>query len=495
MLAPTIARLVVELGQSPPPVASATFLRGLCGDPELVLAYPLADSGRVVDAQGHTTQLPREHEHTSLMQDGRPVAVIAHRRGVLDNEQLVEEVTAAARLALENERLQAEVRARLEDLRASRARIVCGRRPRASAPRARPARRSPATPRRPLPVTPSRPHAEHPGADQLARAEQELQLGDRGASGARARDLSDGARGRRIERRGVHALAEEARVPLRVHRPPPTCRFDEALEVAAFTVVAETVAGRDPGASPCAGRGGPWGAWSFELEAAGSERPRRRRARGSPGRPRRPIAGRAGGGGRRRGSGGAAVRVVIADDETLLGEGLERLLVEAGLEVAARRVPRTSCSAAWSSRPRRRDRRHQDAADPDGRGPCRRAGDPPPTRDRCPRSVALRRIALRDAPARGAHQRSGYLLKERISDVAILDDVAAVATRRAPRRSTRRSSAPARPAWRAETLDELPEHESRGARPHGGGPLERGHLTAASISARRPSRRTSGISS
>src|SRR5262249_8362903 len=44
--------------------------------------------------------------------------------GFLDDPALVEEVAAAARLALENERLQAETRAQLEDLRASRSRIV-----------------------------------------------------------------------------------------------------------------------------------------------------------------------------------------------------------------------------------------------------------------------------------------------------------------------------------------------------------------------------------
>ena len=49
--------------------------------------------------------------------------MLAHRPGLLD-DQLVEEVAAAARLALVNERLHAEVRARLEQLRSSRARIV-----------------------------------------------------------------------------------------------------------------------------------------------------------------------------------------------------------------------------------------------------------------------------------------------------------------------------------------------------------------------------------
>jgi signal transduction histidine kinase len=43
---------------------------------------------------------------------------------LLDNPELVQELVAAGRIALENERLQAVVRAQLEDLRASRARVV-----------------------------------------------------------------------------------------------------------------------------------------------------------------------------------------------------------------------------------------------------------------------------------------------------------------------------------------------------------------------------------
>ena len=50
--------------------------------------------------------------------------MILHRSDLLDNPELIEEVASAARLALENERLQAEARAQLEDLRSSRARII-----------------------------------------------------------------------------------------------------------------------------------------------------------------------------------------------------------------------------------------------------------------------------------------------------------------------------------------------------------------------------------
>ena len=56
--------------------------------------------------------------------EGRRIAALVHDPALNEESELVESVCAAAALALENERLQAELRARLEELRASRARIV-----------------------------------------------------------------------------------------------------------------------------------------------------------------------------------------------------------------------------------------------------------------------------------------------------------------------------------------------------------------------------------
>jgi signal transduction histidine kinase len=47
-----------------------------------------------------------------------------HDARLLDQPGLLQEATAAARLAIENERLQAELRAQLEELKASRTRII-----------------------------------------------------------------------------------------------------------------------------------------------------------------------------------------------------------------------------------------------------------------------------------------------------------------------------------------------------------------------------------
>jgi signal transduction histidine kinase len=116
-----VARLVVELAESPAPGGLRGLLAETLGDPSLELAYPLAD-GRLVDAGGR--QLTLEGAVTPLVRGREEIALLSHRRGLLDDPGLVEEVAAAARLALENERLQAEARAQLEDLRASRARVI-----------------------------------------------------------------------------------------------------------------------------------------------------------------------------------------------------------------------------------------------------------------------------------------------------------------------------------------------------------------------------------
>jgi signal transduction histidine kinase len=119
-----MASLVVELGESPPLGALGEVLARSLGDPDLKVAYPLPE--RLVDATG-TPVDPTEHEGrtvTPLARRGQTVAMLFHRPGLLDDPAVVDEVVAATRLALENERLQAEVLAQLEDLRASRARIV-----------------------------------------------------------------------------------------------------------------------------------------------------------------------------------------------------------------------------------------------------------------------------------------------------------------------------------------------------------------------------------
>ena len=74
---------------------------------------------------GEPLQLPTDGRVATLVERrGTPVAAIIHDATLQDEPELVGAVASAAGIALENERLQADLRARLSDLRASRARIV-----------------------------------------------------------------------------------------------------------------------------------------------------------------------------------------------------------------------------------------------------------------------------------------------------------------------------------------------------------------------------------
>jgi signal transduction histidine kinase len=121
----SLARLVVELGESAPAGGLRDGLAQELADPDLEIAYPVGE-GRYADVRGRPVELDQldGRAATPLVREGRPVALVLHRADLLDNPELIEEVAAAARLALENERLQAEARAQLEDLRSSRARII-----------------------------------------------------------------------------------------------------------------------------------------------------------------------------------------------------------------------------------------------------------------------------------------------------------------------------------------------------------------------------------
>jgi signal transduction histidine kinase len=96
-------------------------------DPDLQVAYPLSGSGRTVDAAGEPLVLPAPGSGrtlTRISRGGECVALVAHDETLLDGGGLEREIGAAARLAVDNERLQAAVLAQLGDLRASRVRIV-----------------------------------------------------------------------------------------------------------------------------------------------------------------------------------------------------------------------------------------------------------------------------------------------------------------------------------------------------------------------------------
>ena len=122
-----VAGLVVELRADPGPAALRDALARALRDESLTLLYwlPEFESWAGVDGEAvalskleagrSTTLIDRKTEH---------VAALIHDPALDDERELLDAVAAAAALALENSRLQVELRARLEDLKGSRARLV-----------------------------------------------------------------------------------------------------------------------------------------------------------------------------------------------------------------------------------------------------------------------------------------------------------------------------------------------------------------------------------
>jgi signal transduction histidine kinase len=122
-----VAGLVVELGEAASPVDLREALGRTLGDPSLELAYWLPSQGRYVDSEGLPVELPDGEAGrvaTVVEHGGEPVAALVHDVALRENVELVESVCAAAALTLENERLRAELLAKLAELQASRARLV-----------------------------------------------------------------------------------------------------------------------------------------------------------------------------------------------------------------------------------------------------------------------------------------------------------------------------------------------------------------------------------
>jgi signal transduction histidine kinase len=97
------------------------------GDRTLWIAYWLPDRETFVDERGHIVPLPEPgsgRAWTSVDYEGRRVAAIIHDANLEASAELVQAAAAAASLALDNERLKADLRARVQELRASRARLV-----------------------------------------------------------------------------------------------------------------------------------------------------------------------------------------------------------------------------------------------------------------------------------------------------------------------------------------------------------------------------------
>lgn len=231
--------LVVELGRAGPGQVQPALARAI-GDPTLELALWIPDRHEFVDEAGtpiDTRAIPAGRALTVIGKPGEPLAALIHDERLLGQRSLLEAAGSAARLALENTRLQAELRAQLAELGRSRARIVEA----ADAERRRLERDL------------------HDGAQQrlltlglalqllrersvdpelLAQAETELQTALR-----ELRELARGIHPTILTEQGlgpaVRSLADRAAIPISVSAGDE--RYPPAIETAAYFVVAEAL--------------------------------------------------------------------------------------------------------------------------------------------------------------------------------------------------------------------------------------------------------------
>ena len=121
-----VADLVVALDRAPGPAGVRKALASALGDPGLTVCYWEPETRSFVGADGRQADPapPPGRAATEVTADGAPLAVLVHDRELLDQRPLLDAAVAAARLALENARLQAALAAQLEEVRASRTRIV-----------------------------------------------------------------------------------------------------------------------------------------------------------------------------------------------------------------------------------------------------------------------------------------------------------------------------------------------------------------------------------
>ena len=121
-----VADLVIELNSLPPPGEVRDAIAGALVDPSLEVAFWLRDEQRYVDSNGTPVELdvPPGRAVSYLDRNGRRVAALVHDAALSDDPDLLNAVGAAASLALDNLRLQAELRAQLGEVRASRVRIL-----------------------------------------------------------------------------------------------------------------------------------------------------------------------------------------------------------------------------------------------------------------------------------------------------------------------------------------------------------------------------------
>jgi signal transduction histidine kinase len=121
-----VSDLIVELSRGVEPGRLRDAISQSLRDPSLQLGFWIRDPDEYVDVDGQPVSVipGPDRAVTILERHGRSIAALVHDPALSENPALLDAVSSAAGLALENERLLAELRAQLDEVRDSRARLV-----------------------------------------------------------------------------------------------------------------------------------------------------------------------------------------------------------------------------------------------------------------------------------------------------------------------------------------------------------------------------------
>ncbi|MEV0224084.1 histidine kinase [Streptomyces sp. NPDC050704] len=238
-----VGDLVVELRAEPDDLR-APLARAL-GDPSLAVLYWLPQFASWTDQHGKPLELPADQARatTLIERDGAPVAALIHDVALNDERELLDAVSAAAAIALETGRLQAELRAHVDELRGSRARVIeAGQQERQRLER----NLHDGAQQRLIALSLDLAMLESSlDGDPAARTRLSQARGEIATSLAELRDVARGLHPAVLSAHGLAVALESltARAPLPVRL---TVRLDgrlaEAVEVAAYYVVCESLA-------------------------------------------------------------------------------------------------------------------------------------------------------------------------------------------------------------------------------------------------------------
>ena len=240
----SLGELFLELRGDPSPADLQDALSRALRHPSLSLLYWLPEFGSYADLEGRAVELQPEKGRavTLINRDGVQVAALLHDVALVQEPELLEAVTAAASIALENAQLHVELRARLEELRGSRARVIdAGQKERQRLER----NLHDGAQQRLIALSLELSRVEQQEENPVLSARLDEARGELAVSLAELRDVARGLHPAVLTGHGLEVALESiaARSPvsveLRIHLQG---RLHERIEVAAYYVVSESLA-------------------------------------------------------------------------------------------------------------------------------------------------------------------------------------------------------------------------------------------------------------